>query len=289
MSLLVSVLIAAFNAEEHIARPVTSVIRQTYPHWEIIITDDDGKDYEKILHNKGIKDHRIRFTSTGKAAAGPSRARNAALDHAQGDIMATLDADDAFTPDKLEKLAPLAHSHGAVTSDIRIIQSETLEIFPSGIPPFSEGILSAADYIRANIHTYSILMWDRKRYEGRWDTSLFYAEDLIHGLSMYNTLDGIYYDPTTKHDYYKHKGTITYRINTLGLKSDPAFTMEDDLIALAQKGLLPVKNPEALDALIRFQTAWAKAEKKFFAEPAGDPVMGFYNFFRKNRGAFFDW
>jgi succinoglycan biosynthesis protein ExoO len=290
MKPLVSVLIAAFHSEDFISRPILSVMQQAYPDWEIIIASDDQKDYEKILHGKGIKDARIRFASTGRLGAGPAAARNAALRRAAGDIMAVLDSDDAFAPHKLERLVPKTLAHGAATSDIRLIRSDTMESFPSLSQRFPPGLLNPADFIRAHIHASSILMWDRRRIEGSWDEGLYFAEDLVHGLCMYNFLDGIYYDPDVLHDYYRRPSSITSSIDT---ESSDAMAkmiaLFQGLIDRVRNGTLPIENAAARNALIRFQTKCIANEKQFFKEIITDPVMEFYHIMKENRAAYFDW
>ena len=288
MNTLVSVLIAAFHAETFIARSVTSVLRQTYPHWEIIIASDDGQDYQEILNAQGMKDSHIRFTSTQRIGAGSSAARNAALDKASGDILAVLDSDDAFADGTLEVLVPKALTHGAATSNIRIIRQDTREIFPSLGQTFDAGILSPEQFIRANIHTYSLLVWDRKRHTGRWDEKLTYLEDLVYGFSMYNVLDGIYYDPSCLHDYYKRQASITSNLDIRDGQHEK-IPYDKTLQYLAATGASRLSKTETLDALTRYHNALIKLQQQYFLAPPTDPVMGFYQFMKTNRSAFFDW
>src|ERR1700688_4316856 len=104
----ISVIIPAFHAEGHISRAVKSLLAQTVGDFEAIIISDDGQDYLSILQAQGIADPRLRFVNTGGIGKGVSYARNAGLAVAAGDIIAMLDADDAFYPAKLERMAPLA-------------------------------------------------------------------------------------------------------------------------------------------------------------------------------------
>lgn len=95
---LVSIIIPAFNAETFITAALDSIWAQTYTKYEVIVVDDGStdttakilKNYKKIIflqqENKGI-----------------SSARNLALKYAQGEVIAFLDADDVWLPEKLEK------------------------------------------------------------------------------------------------------------------------------------------------------------------------------------------
>ncbi len=289
---LVSVLVPAFAAQEFIARPVLSVINQTHAQWELIIASDDGADYQPILSAHGINDTRIYFTSTSHVQSGPSSARNAALQIASGDIVAVLDADDAFAPDKLEQLLPHVIGHGAATSDIRIIESQSLHEYPSLARRFPARLLTPQEYITANLHAYSILMWDRRRVNVLWDEQVPCMEDLIFGLCMYNNLEGIYYEPAPLHLYYKHPGSITNQTNTLSHKSDTAQQMIKScqtLIKRAECNQLQITNKAVSNMLIHYLKHFIQLEEKFFQESGDDSVMEFYHFIQKNRDAFYFW
>ncbi len=285
MQELISVVIAAFQAESFIARSVSSVLAQSYAHWELVIAADDEVDYQQVLCSQGIEDARIRFTSTGRTGAGPSVARNTALAHARGNVIAVLDADDTFMPNKLALLLPHVRRHGVVTSNICLVNDVTGEKFPSLAMQYPEGVLSADDYIRANIHSYSLLMWDRTQVDVRWDATVPVMEDLVHGLCFYNFLNGIYYVPTLLHCYHKRPASITNSHETVArmIQSSELIiqrAMQDDFI---------IKNDAACDALRRFLRALIMCDKIFANEPYTDDVMSWYRFMQKNQNAFHAW
>jgi glycosyltransferase involved in cell wall biosynthesis len=88
----------AYNAESFIGEAIQSVLDQTYPNWELIVIDDGSTDStaDIIL---GFDDSRINLYQ--QPNGGESRARNEALTHIQGDIVAFLDADDMYLPNHL--------------------------------------------------------------------------------------------------------------------------------------------------------------------------------------------
>ncbi|WP_340064189.1 glycosyltransferase family 2 protein [Ascidiimonas aurantiaca] len=100
---LVSVIMPAYNAGKFIKDSITSVRNQTYTNWELIITDDASTDTTaNLVKDFCIKDPRIQLLQLpGNFGAG--MARNKAIEHAQGDFIAFLDADDLWVPEKLEK------------------------------------------------------------------------------------------------------------------------------------------------------------------------------------------
>lgn len=94
----VSVMMPAYNAAEFIGAAIDSVLAQTFEDWELVVVDDGSKD-ETAQIVRGYTDRRIRLIQ--QANAGEAAARNAALDHAQGELLAFLDADDEFLPQHL--------------------------------------------------------------------------------------------------------------------------------------------------------------------------------------------
>jgi hypothetical protein len=96
--------IPAYNAESTIRKAVESALRQTCPPLEVIVADDCSTDETwRVLD--GIKDSRLRVvrlpTNSGSGAA-----RNAAIQSAEGDVIACLDADDTAHLSRLEVQLP---------------------------------------------------------------------------------------------------------------------------------------------------------------------------------------
>ena len=98
---VVSVIIPVYNVESYLRECIKSVINQTYNNLEIIIVDDGSNDgSERICDYYRNKDDRI--TVVHQANHGLSSARNLGLDLMNGDIVAFLDADDAYLPRMIE-------------------------------------------------------------------------------------------------------------------------------------------------------------------------------------------
>lgn len=111
---LVSVVIGAYNAAAFIATTCRSVMRQTYPHLEVIVVDDGSTDdTAAIVQALAAADPRIRLiqqTNQGVAAA-----RNAGIAAARGEFIAPLDADDVWDPAKLARQVTRLQDAGAGT------------------------------------------------------------------------------------------------------------------------------------------------------------------------------
>ena len=100
---LISVIMAAYNAEKTVRQAVLSALGQTYRNLEILVVDDCSTDSTvDIVKKLAGKDRRIRLFRN-RENKGVSYARRHALENAAGSWVAILDSDDAWMPEKLEK------------------------------------------------------------------------------------------------------------------------------------------------------------------------------------------
>ena len=101
---LVSVVIPAYNAVDHVAEAVGSVLDQTHRRLEVVVVDDGSTDGTvETLH--ALSDPRLRVIE--QVNAGACAARNRALAEATGDYVQFLDADDLLSPDKIGRQVAL--------------------------------------------------------------------------------------------------------------------------------------------------------------------------------------
>lgn len=97
---LVSVVIPAYNAEASLAETLDSVIAQSHANWEAIVVDDGSKDRTReIAETYAARDPRIRVLA--QENGGVAVARNTGIAAARGDLVAPVDADDVWHPEKL--------------------------------------------------------------------------------------------------------------------------------------------------------------------------------------------
>ncbi len=96
---LVSVIINCFNGEKYLKKCIQSIINQTYKNFEIIFWDNNSKDQSKNILFE-FSDSRIRYFKTNtKYNLGESR--NKAIEKSKGELIAFLDIDDWYVPEKL--------------------------------------------------------------------------------------------------------------------------------------------------------------------------------------------
>lgn len=121
----VSVIIPVYNSLSTLGRALSSVFGQTIDAITEVMVVDDGseEDIEGFLAR-----HFPQVIHLRQKRSGPAPARNAGVARATGDLVAFLDADDVWLPDKLEKqLAVLAQR-----PEVEFLLSRHYRVYPSG-------------------------------------------------------------------------------------------------------------------------------------------------------------
>jgi len=95
----ISVVIPTYNREHTLRRAVQSVLGQTFTDFEVIVVDDCSTDQTKNLV-ESFRDKRIVYVRHDQNA-GPGAARNTGIRRARGQLIAFLDSDDEWLPEKL--------------------------------------------------------------------------------------------------------------------------------------------------------------------------------------------
>ena len=96
----VSVVMPVYNTARYVQSAVESVLAQSFDDFELLIIDDAGSD-NSIELCRQYKDPRIRVIS--QENRGLAGARNTGIRHAHGEMIAFLDSDDLWEPEKLER------------------------------------------------------------------------------------------------------------------------------------------------------------------------------------------
>lgn len=120
---LISVVIPNYNYGRYLPEAIDSVLAQSYSNTEIVVVDDGSTDNsEDVLRNY---EDRVRWFS--QRNQGVSTARNAGVEKSRGELIAFLDADDVWLPNKLALQAE------------RILTDEGLGLVHCGVEEFCEG------------------------------------------------------------------------------------------------------------------------------------------------------
>lgn len=110
----VSVVMPFLDAERFIVEAIRSVLAQSYPSWELLLVDDGSTDGSAAIAREHARRHpdRIRcLEHEGRRNRGAGASRNLGIRAARGDLLALLDADDVWLPNKLEEQVALLDAH----------------------------------------------------------------------------------------------------------------------------------------------------------------------------------
>jgi glycosyltransferase involved in cell wall biosynthesis len=94
---LVSVVIPTYNRAVYLVEALDSVLRQAYPNLDLIVVDDGSNDHTGQV----LKPYQGQIKLLYQANKGVSAARNLGISAAKGELIAFLDSDDYWLPQKL--------------------------------------------------------------------------------------------------------------------------------------------------------------------------------------------
>lgn len=175
MNPLVSIVVVTYNRAHFLKDALDSILRQTFKDYEIILVDDGSTDNTKeiVKQYEGI---RYIYQEHG----GISKARNTAVKAAKGKWIATLDSDDLWKEQKLQKQMDYLQAH----PDCRIVYTMFCNF--TDIPETELNV-------RQKVHLQTIINWylpsaliDAKLFDeiGMFDESLLCGEDTDWNLRL---------------------------------------------------------------------------------------------------------
>lgn len=131
---LISVIIPARNVARFIGRTLDSVLRQSHRALDVVVVDDGSTDNTAaVVQEAAQRDPRLRLVRTERL--GVPAARNLAISHVKAGLIAPLDADDIWHPEKLTRQLALMRAGsdrlGLVYCWSRGIDDEDVVILPS--------------------------------------------------------------------------------------------------------------------------------------------------------------
>ena len=221
----ISVVIPAYNAAEFISEALRSVIAQKFREYEIIVVNDGSPDtpqFERSIRNR-IED--IVYIKQPNAGAGI--ARNTAIKHARGHIIAFLDGDDVWLPDFLASQYVYLERHGLdmVYCDALLfgMRSAYRKTFMETAPSRGEADFDAILNLRCNVITSGTMARKQTIIDaGMFENEQVQAEDFNLWLRIAKTGAKI---------GYQQKQLLKYRVHQSGLSGDTIARVERSIDA----------------------------------------------------------
>ena len=116
----VSVIIPTYNRAEFLRNAIDSVLAQTYHDFELLVVDDGSTDQTREL----VAGYGDQLIALFQANRGVSSARNLGIRAATGELVAFLDSDDAWLPEKLAWQVAIMDQH----PDLQLCHTEEIWI-----------------------------------------------------------------------------------------------------------------------------------------------------------------
>lgn len=179
----VSVVIPVHNGARFVRRALDSVLGQTIQDLEVVTVDDGSTDGTAEIITS-VQDPRVHLVS--QSNSGLASARNRGAQEADSEVLAFLDADDEWLPDKLARQLPSVRRGVVVYSDVTFWDEPTgrdigtykvFDRWPKDLEKFSGDLLEPL--LAQNIVHPSTVVMTRADFEaaGRFDTTLRMVED----------------------------------------------------------------------------------------------------------------
>jgi glycosyltransferase involved in cell wall biosynthesis len=181
----ISVIIPAYNGEKTILETIQSVRQQTFTDIEIIVINDGSKDSTVSLVS-AIDDPRIKIYSYENG--GLPTARNRGIARATGAYLSFIDADDLWTPNKLEAQlnALQQHPEAGVAYSWTAFINENSQFIYAYEPIHHEGDVHTQLFMKHFVANGSNIMIKRECVDvvGEFDPTLKSAEDWDYCLRL---------------------------------------------------------------------------------------------------------
>jgi len=209
---VVSVIMAAYNAEPYIAKAIGSILQQTLTDFELLVVDDGSTDGTVELV-EGIDDDRLRLIKLSNNR-GVSAARNHALNECTAPYVAIMDADDISDPMRLEKQVNyLMNNPGviAVGSWLYLLSPKGKSVYLDCSPPVESSCVMDKLYASGGgvFPGTTVMRTDIMRKVGFYRSAFPSSEDLdlLLRMSQYGVLANI---PEALYSYRLNPSGITF-------------------------------------------------------------------------------
>ncbi len=180
----VSIIIPCYNAERFVVETTESVLRQTFTDWEIVFVDDGSTDRTVAIIKGYAERYPQKIKYLQQKNSGSATARNTGIKNSTGELIAFLDADDVWAPDKLEK--QIAFMRSSPDTDLTytnaMVISETGKDLWAYVKTYEFGYRPEEMYVRLLLRNFiplSSIVVKRAILDevGSFDASVWSSED----------------------------------------------------------------------------------------------------------------
>lgn len=276
---VVSVIMAAYNGAELLPATLTSLQRQTFTDFEVIVVDDCSTDDTRAVL-RDWPDRRVRMVAL-PANGGPVRARNRAFAEARGRYVAGLDQDDLCLPDRFARQVAYLDAN----ADTVLVATATEVLDGARLLPSPHVAHTTPALLRWLIRIENPFVWSsvmmRRVAAARLDPftrpDILYAEDfdLYHRLSAHGAIARI---DAPLLAYRRHAGGASQRYESVMLANArrvlaaayaaPFEEQAEDAAALVVEHLMHRQPVPDRATLMRLGDHLSRLQQQFLADNA---------------------
>lgn len=225
-----SIIIPVYNCEDYLAEAIESALHQTYNDFEIILVDDGSKDGSGSICERYKNSHPGRISVVHQENSGPLAARRAGYHLANGEMILSLDGDDALRHDALQRINEILTLYDvdliifgmSRKSDFSTLDSGKLFDTDCYITDNDKIALIHAACSSSNLNSMCSKAFKRELLDYDVDYQqygyFYYAEDLLQSLPLIEKASTAYYLNEPLYYYRVNYGSSTKRFNTLQLE-----------------------------------------------------------------------
>jgi glycosyltransferase involved in cell wall biosynthesis len=216
---VVSIVIPSFNKAQFLGLVLDSLLAQTFSDWEAIVVDNRSTDGTSAVL-AGYADARIRVESVDNGGV-IAVSRNAGIRLARGTYVAFLDADDWWTPEKLQRAVDALNAGADVFyHDMWVVEelsqtgfSKRVGARPVTVPVYQDLIRQGTAMANSSV----VARADLLRVVGGLDESpeLVAAEDFELWLRLARVTEKFHCEPACLGYYWQGGGTVSSAQRTI--------------------------------------------------------------------------
>ena len=211
---MISIILPTYNSEKYIFKCISSVLKQSYKNFEIIVVDNSSTD-NTLNIIESFKSEKIKIFNI-KNYGNISISRNLGIEKSIGKWIAFIDSDDLWEKEKLQILSNKFNNYDFIFHDMKIIKNQNEEIDTFRFKIIKNKNLKFIEYlsIKGNpIFNSSVVV--RKNLLNQVDRI---SEDQPSFTTDYFTWLKI--SLISKNYYYEKKRLGSYRIHSKNLSSN---------------------------------------------------------------------
>lgn len=261
---LVTISIPLYNCEEFLERCLESVLKQTYPHIEVILINDQTKDNSVKIAEDFISRHNLEQWKIIhlEENSGLSVVRNKGIDLAAGKYLFFLDSDDEILPETILKMVEIAEKNNLqmVVGNVVSINAASGEISDMFSIKSKKDFLCGNSEIFKNFVAgmYPTSSWNKLtnveflRKNQLYFSPGLYAQDALQSFQTALKLQFMGFLRENTYRYYLHENSVIH--NRQKRHFDNWMTIASEIDKTLQREKNPERRKLILQHLVEFKS-----------------------------------